>query len=394
MNVEDRISAAILRIRHRQPFFGVLALFAEHRLDATVPTAATDGKRIFFNPGFAGGLSESELDAVMVHELLHAALLHCTRRGVRDGLLWNIAADIVVNGIIRLESGLKLPSGACIEPELEHHEVEEVYELIRDRPAGSEKGWIGPDLFPGGPPSGEASGGGGEPGSQAHLSTLESHWKQAWQQASILVEASGKGTVPAGLRRCFDSITTPQLDWRSLLWRFLVRTPVDFAGFDRRLVGRGLYIEALEGESISVRICVDTSGSVDSATLAAFLSEVREIVRMYPHLEAKLFYADAALHGPFELSPDEFEPPRGGGGTSFKPFFEHVRRDLDAIQTTALVYLTDGYGDFPKVAPECPVLWVVPPGGLPNAHFPFGEVARLRESPSATGTTGGRRRKP
>ena len=45
-------------------------------------------------------------------------------------------------------------------------------------------------------------------------------------------------------------ISESQLDWRSYLWRYLVQTPTDFQGFDRRFVGRGLYLEALIGESV------------------------------------------------------------------------------------------------------------------------------------------------
>jgi len=41
------------------------------------------------------------------------------------------------------------------------------------------------------------------------------------------------------------------------------------------------------------------------------------------------------------------------------------------------VYLTDGYGDFPKQEPELPTLWVVVPGGLEDADFPWGGVVRL-----------------
>ncbi|MFN9979518.1 MAG: DUF2201 family putative metallopeptidase, partial [bacterium] len=37
---------------------------------------------------------------MLVHELLHAALLHSSRNGGRDPELWNVAADIVINGII------------------------------------------------------------------------------------------------------------------------------------------------------------------------------------------------------------------------------------------------------------------------------------------------------
>jgi len=379
MTAEERIAVSILRIRHRQPFFGVLALFAEHRIDSSIETAATDGKVVMFNPNFATGLSDDELDAVLVHELLHAALLHCPRRGARDGFIWNIAADIVVNGIIRQERLLVLPAGACIDPKLEEYEVEEVYEIINAQQKPWKNRWIGIDLFPAGWP---AQGDPANPDGilvNGDVSAQEGYWKQALQQATLLVEASGKGTLPAGLTRNLQALTSPQLDWRSLLWRFLVRTPVDFAGFDRRFVGRGMYLEALEGESISVRIAVDTSGSVDSGVLSRFLTEVHEIVRMYPHLEAELFYADTRLYGPFELNPGAIEQPKGGGGTSFEPFFEHVRNSGTPGENTLLIYLTDGYGSFPNLAPEQPVLWVVTPGGFPSSDFPFGEVARLRD---------------
>jgi predicted metal-dependent peptidase len=199
------------------------------------------------------------------------------------------------------------------------------------------------------------------------------------QQAATLAQGSGRGNVSGALSLFIQNITEPQLDWRSLLWRFLVRTPVDFSGFDRRLVGRGLYLEALEGESVSVRIAVDTSGSVDSDLLGRFLSEVRGILRMYPHLDAQLFYADAELHGPYELNEDTVEMPVGGGGTCFEPFFAHQKEAGDAGGNTLLIYLTDGFGSFPESVPEEAVLWVVPPGGLATEKFPFGEVARLWE---------------
>ncbi len=379
MSPEERIALAILRLRHRQAFFGALALFAEHRLDPSVQTAATDGQYVIFNPVFVDGLRDAELQAVLVHELLHAALLHCPRRGERDGFLWNIAADIVVNGILRNEPGLTLPMGACVDANLENYEVEEVYELLRDRVRPPEMKWIGEDLLPPCFVARKESHDGGDGGLQREFAAQQAHWKQAWQQASTLLEASGLGRLPSGLQRNLEALTSPQLDWRSLLWRFLVRTPVDFSGFDRRLIGRGLYLEALEGETISVQIAVDTSGSVSSRDLALFLSEVRGIVRLYPHLKAGLFYADCSLHGPFAFDDDSLAQPECGGGTSFEPFFEHVRQHTDPCDNTLLIYLTDGYGSFPSFTPEQTVLWVVTPGGLPTSDFPFGEVARLRD---------------
>ena len=79
-----------------------------------------------------------------------------------------------------------------------------------------------------------------------------------------------------------------QLDWRSYLWRYLVKTPTDYSGFDRRFIGRGLYLENLEGESVKVYVAVDTSGSIDNQQLKTFLSEVNGILNSYPHLECEL----------------------------------------------------------------------------------------------------------
>ena len=93
-----------------------------------------------------------ELAAVMLHELLHAALLHAERRGKRDALIWNVASDIVVNGIIRRETGrtgeqlIVLPDSALVDPELEDLEVEEVYEVLLQRAVPIEINWIGMDV--------------------------------------------------------------------------------------------------------------------------------------------------------------------------------------------------------------------------------------------------------
>ncbi len=367
MNAEDKISACILRVRRKTPFFGALALFLEQMLDEQVPTACTDGREVRFNPQFVESLASAELDAVMVHELLHAALLHIPRRRERDPLLWNVAADIVVNGIIGKLPGLRLPLNPCIDARLENYEVEEIYEILLDR--GVERGitWIGADLLP---------GGGGEGLSEGEKRELEAHWKQAWHQAATIAQAFGQGSIPNNVLRHMDHILDPMLDWRSLLWRFMVRTPVDFTDFDRRLIGRGIYLESLAGESVSVRIAVDTSGSIDSKELSQFLAEVREILRLYPHIDAQLFYADAALHGPYDLEEEWLAKPVGGGGTSFVPFFERMHEEVDFDENTVLIYLTDGHGSFPKKPPTQPVLWVVTPGGLDSRRFPFGTVVR------------------
>ena len=95
----------------KSPVFAILALFARFIPSQQVPTAATDGKDIFYNPDYLHSLPVTQQDGLLLHEVLHAALLHVPRRGVREAELWNIAADIVVNGIICKQDVFELPPG-------------------------------------------------------------------------------------------------------------------------------------------------------------------------------------------------------------------------------------------------------------------------------------------
>ena len=367
------ISASLLRLRMKSPFFATLALFARFIPTETMPTAATNGKDVFFNPEFLQSLPKPQQDGLILHEILHAALLHVSRRGVREPQRWNIAADIVVNGIIVQQGCFELPQGGIRDTKLENFSVEEIYELLEDKV--NYYSLCISDLLD--PAAGDGEGK-SHSLSEAQKAQLEAHWRNAMQQAQVIARTSDRGKLPAGMDRELGALDTAQLDWRSYLWRYLVKTPTDYQGFDRRFIGRGLYLENLEGESVKVYVAVDTSGSIDNKLLKMFLSEVDGILCSYPHLVCQLYYADADVYGAYTLDPNsEIPAPVGGGGTSFEPFFHRVLDEWDRVETAVCVYLTDGYGSFPNPAPELPVLWVVTPGGLDLPQFPFGEAVRL-----------------
>jgi predicted metal-dependent peptidase len=389
--IERLISASLLRLRMKSPFFATLALFTHFRSSQAIPTAATDGKDIFVNPQFLQSLPTAQIDGLLLHEVLHAALLHVVRRGTRSPIQWNYAADIVVNGMIIQQGCFELPSGAVRDINLEHLSVEEIYELLQKQAISVS---CPLDLLSETPSDASDNGEGSEKAGQEHRaspsqstgsiaegarSQLETHWRNAMQQAITVARSSNsQGNIPAGLQRELGALNQAQLDWRSYLWRYLVRTPNDFTGFDRRFIGRKLYLEALDSESVRVFVAVDTSGSVGNSEMQMFLSEVQGILGAYPHLECELYYADAEAYGPYSLTPDsEIPKPVGGGGTSFIPFFEKVNTELDWHASGVCVYLTDGYGTFPASPPIFPVLWVVTPGGLDLEGFPFGEAVRL-----------------
>lgn len=366
-DIERLVSGCLLRLRMKSPFFATLALFTNISVRETVPTAATNGKDIFLNADFFRSLPVPQMDGVLLHEVLHAALRHVIRRGSREPLVWNIAADIVVNGIVAQQASMDLPSGHIRDFDLEHLSVEEVYELLWKEAKCytlSDQDLLDPD--------------GSGTLSQDQKTTLETYWQAAMHKAMTIAQTQNAGKLPAGFSREWDSLKEAQLNWRSHLWRYLVKTPTDFQGFDRRFIGRGLYLETLEGETVHVFIAVDTSGSIGGEELSLFMSEIKGILGSYPHLKCELYYADADVYGPYTLDKAAPLPkPVGGGGTSFVPFFEKIKDQGNWQDSRLCVYLTDGYGNFPEPAPDYPVLWVVTPGGLDLNHFPFGEAVRL-----------------
>ncbi len=367
--LDSILSLLRTRLCTRTPFLGSLILFAETIYSDTIPTAATNGRQILINPQFFERLPLNQQEAVLLHEVLHAALLHVPRGIGRDAKRWNIAADIVVNGILTRE-GFALPGDSVRAQMLEQFSVEEVYDLLEKSP------WDKKDL-PLGAPDLLSQEGTGSLG-QEQMRAVEAHWKNALEQASVMAETLLQGSLPASIQRELQTLKSGQLNWRHYLWRYLVRTPIDFRDFDRRFIGKRMYLETLEGETVHIAVAVDTSGSINNGQIQVFLSEVQSILLAYPHLECQLYYADAELHGPYALTPYASLPtPIGGGGTDFRPFFTKLTQENSPWAITVAVYLTDGYGYFPSEAPPFPVLWVVTPGGQDSSYFPFGETVRL-----------------
>ena len=105
-----RLLLSRMRLLESHGFFGLLLMHMTFTLDETLSTAATDGERIYWNPDFLSDLSDGEVDFVMMHEILHAVLLHCARGAEYDPYLFNIAADIVVNSNILKAKNMDLSS--------------------------------------------------------------------------------------------------------------------------------------------------------------------------------------------------------------------------------------------------------------------------------------------
>ena len=401
MNFSEIISKTKLQVRRECQFFGALMLFASIQETTKLDTAATDRRDIFFNKKFLESLTSSEQNALMLHEVLHMALLHVQRRQSRDPYIWNIAADIVVNDLIQRNTSFKLPKGAIIDNAYRDKSVEYIYEaLLKDDKYKAKKYKLSLSDIAISINSGagdektkaeqeEKNGIGiGNELSEEEQEEIASYWKdklQVLKNSDSLIQndkygSHSTGGLPAGMAREVENILEPEINWRNALWKYIGRTPADFDDLDRRFLYRGLYLEALMCDAIEVSVCIDTSGSISRGLIDQFVAETKGILRSYPHVKCEFFYSDCELSGPFDINHAEQIPIlHGGGGTSFVPFFEYLEKNNNShfgVHKLS-IYLTDGYEQFPDWIPTNPVMWLVSKDGEETKNFPFGEVVRI-----------------
>lgn len=427
--MDQEISAHLLKLRRINPFLATISLFSRYKFDDRVEHFETDGMYISINPDYFKRLQDREKTGVLLHLTLHTALLHPQRLALRNASIWNIAADIVVNNIIVESGDFQAPPQTAFEPKYKDLSVEQVYEALSHLhnkstsvrnaalmesnstchhstannnegagnndeaspsktgqpscPSSSQLQSVLEKLYPCRKDLSPAVNEQKAPntGDSDKLRTQQ-YWQSAFRKADAAMRFGSKhqGDLPEGLLREIDKILNAELDWRWILWNFVVRTPSDFEGFDRRFVHQGLYLDKLESDRLNVLIAIDTSGSIDEGELTRFISELMAITSAYHIINVTLYYVDADIYGPYELEKGiDISTPKGGGGTDFSVFYENIVNRLDDNELDVIVYFTDGYGEFPKNIPAVETLWVVTSGGLESEHFPFGQVARLAD---------------
>lgn len=393
------------------PFWSTLSLRLTLIETTAVPTAATDGTRLLFNPSFVLGLSESQRQGLIAHETAHCALGHPWRRGSRDPQRANVAMDYVVNPMLA-EAGFTLPDGALQDPQWAGHSFEWVYDrLPQDDPQDQDQdeseggggggdqdqdqggqgvpGAGGTDVMdaPPAPPQGsDQDGTQGQDQGAPDLTAAD--WQQAVSTVAAAVEAQGRGTGAAGQARNAAGQCNRREDWRAVLQRWAQeRAPVDYswAHPSHRYRHLGVILPSLNAPQVgALVVAIDTSGSVDGAMLAVMQEQVRAIVDDVQPSAVHVVYCDAAVQGveTFNRGDDVSLTLKGGGGTDFRPVFDLLDQDTLDPQPIGVVYMTDLDGTFPTADPGIPVLWAVPEspysmGRDQQSRVPFGDVLEI-----------------
>jgi predicted metal-dependent peptidase len=407
--VETRLCAARTRLILDRPFLGALVL----RLPLTAadprwcPNIATDARRLYYNPEYIRGLSLEHTQFMLAHEALHCALLHFVRRQHRVRARWDLACDHAINSLL-VHERFALPPGSLYDESFAGMTAEEIYPYIEEnsaeRPldrhlydqedrgqgqsppegAGGEGHSAPPPESAGEPgarprpqPAGEAAGA-QQPRvpSGAEQESLAVQWQQ--RLAGAAQQAMQAGKLGAAMARLVDYMLQPQLPWRMLLARYMSASARDDYSYTRPSTRRegAAIMPSLRSTQIDVVVAVDVSGSVSEQEMNEFLAEVNVLKgQLRARLTLLACDAELAANGPWIYEPwEEVRLPeklRGGGGTRFTPVFDWVERW--GQRPDLLVYFTDGHGEFPRVEPSYPVIWLV----KGRAPVPWGQRIQL-----------------
>ena len=107
LEIIKRLQNARLSLMAKQPFYALLLMNMKFALDLSCETAYTDGNRVAFNPDFMEDIDDGELEFVLMHEVLHAALAHPFRhQSDYQQKEFDYACDIIVNSNILYSFGM------------------------------------------------------------------------------------------------------------------------------------------------------------------------------------------------------------------------------------------------------------------------------------------------
>ena len=333
-----------------------LALSVEEGLDRAVASGA---QTLRFDASYCHAATDETLRFWLAHAALHAALLHFVPPPGKPEA-WSQACDAKVNALLR-QLGLFVPQPEGLERHVWWDDLgEEAGAAAQQRMGGA----LADDA----------------PSAALHQSVTQ-QWRLRVRQA--VGEALGAGEADGVLLRELlgHAPTASGQDWRAVLAAFLQRwhrAEAHYGRASRRAVAPFL-MPALRPAAAHVLLAVDTSASIKEAQLQQFWSEIQSLAGQVT-IQLTLLAADTKLAegAPWVFAPGEvpqWPHPHGQGGTDFRPVFNWLTQrgeDMDAV-----IYFTDGKGDYPAHAPGVPLLWVLAGEGGDVRRPPFGEVVLL-----------------
>ena len=213
-------------------------------------------------------------------------------------------------------------------------------------------------------------------------SEIASAWQMISERMQVDLETFGKqrGISPGALTQNLMAVNREKYDYTSFLKKFAVMgeaMKINDDEFDYIFYTYGLQlykkmplIEPLEYKEIKAIkefvIAIDTSGSTSGELVQKFVQKTFNILKstesFFLKINLHIIQCDAELQEDKKITcQEDFDEYlntmkiRGLGGTDFRPVFEYVdqlRLNKEFTNLKGLIYVTDGFGEFPARKPD------------------------------------------
>ena len=390
----EKLTTARIGLLLKAPFFGQLATrMTLTNADEWCGTAATDGRKFYYNSEFVNNMPLKQLEFLVGHEILHAVYDHMGRRGDRQPRLSNIAADYCVNqDLVEQRIGEKISVVPILfDTKFRNMSYEEVYDYLYENAEKInmeqlEKMILDDHLEDDGS---DGEGGDNKDGKgRPRLSKEEAQAIRDEIKGAVIAaaQAAGAGNLPSGVKRLLKDMTEPVIGWKELLQQQIqsvIKNDFSWARPSRR----GWHMDAIlpglkPGEMIDVCIAMDQSGSISEEDSKAFLGEIKGIMEAFDEYKITLWCFDTEIYNVQTYTSDNIDDimeyePMGGGGTDFMANWEFMKEN--GIEPKKFIMFTDGmpFGEWGEEQ-YCETVWVIK--GNPGCEPPWGIWAHYEEA--------------
>jgi len=352
----------------------------------------TDGEFLYYNPTMVVEDYLKRKDSIasqIMHITAHGLLGHISKRQGQQEQLFDAAADIKATSFVEQ---LPIPLTPRWDPETRQHlhewdemTLEKAYLTPETREEAAE--FIAKsapltvdDHFAWMPP--QPKGGNGGSGMD--------QWAAAARQIAAALVQSGNGQMYGNLagEMCeeYRDVEESGVSYKEFLRKFCSlreRQETDpnsmssiWYQLGLSLTGDAPFIEPEElredAPTLDLAVALDTSGSCCGDIMKGFLEELTAILRDAggPKVELTLIQCDAEIQSVQTLTREDTADGvldsfnvMGFGGTDFRPVFDYINEQQsqpDGKTFRGLLYLSDGYGEFPAEEPDYPVAFLFP----------------------------------
>ena len=402
MTIQKQIQDSIQSIITKHILFACSAITKNHEVDNSIDTAATDGVKIIYNEQFFTSLAYKQRSTLICHELLHILLGHHLRMRGKDGQLWNVATDHVIN-LILVKMGFEPLDNWLCDSKYIGWSAEDVYQDLKKQSKDKQEQQKKQSEQSGGSFSEPKNSKGNqmsdgeleEAKGKAELEAREAKSQlnrrmKGIEKSDTLTEQEkanqlkeiGQGADAFSER--LSDIKHSRIDWKSVVSQFLLDSrpsneneetfdPYAMEANDFDIV----YHDREQAEFGKVAFCMDVSGSL-SHMAKEVCSEAFHALEQVQKGELLTYYISTRIKLKETITNADQLTTVSGGGTDFNCFFNRECIDGE-FEAEGIIFVTDGHVNSSNwIEPPCNVLWVLTTA---NKWFednvPFGEVVRM-----------------